>query len=196
MLAITHRQYSSCAAMVVSMILYKLGYRQINYYLMLIIMVMVSRYGALFPDLDHDWEKVKEKTLPNWIINKIIHLTGGRHRSWQTHSLDIALLATALSILVPYTLYERNIINLADKEIITMMGLAFCVGWLSHLVSDALTPGGIKLIFFLNRKISLVPRKFLWISFSTGSEWEDFNFKVTRIASMLLGVISVIYPIL
>lgn len=196
MLAITHRQYSSCAAMVVSMILYKLGYRQINYYLMLIIMVMVSRYGALFPDLDHDWEKVKEKTLPNWIINKIIHLTGGRHRSWQTHSLDIALLATALSILVPYTLYERNIINLADKEIITMMGLAFCVGWLSHLVSDALTPGGIKLIFFLNTKISLVPRKFLWISFSTGSEWEDFNFKVTRIASMLLGVISVIYPIL
>lgn len=196
MLAITHRQYSSCAAMVVSMILYKLGYRQINYYLMLIIMVMVSRYGALFPDLDHDWEKVKEKTLPNWIINKIIHLTGGRHRSWQTHSLDIALLATALSILVPYTLYERNIINLVDKEIITMMGLAFCVGWLSHLVSDALTPGGIKLIFFLNRKISLVPRKFLWISFSTGSEWEDFNFKVTRIASMLLGVISVIYPIL
>lgn len=196
MLAITHRQYSSCAAIVVSMILYKLGYRQINYYLMLIIMVMVSRYGALFPDLDHDWEKVKEKTLPNWIINKIIHLTGGRHRSWQTHSLDIALLATALSILVPYTLYERNIINLVDKEIITMMGLAFCVGWLSHLVSDALTPGGIKLIFFLNRKISLVPRKFLWISFSTGSEWEDFNFKVTRIASMLLGVISVIYPIL
>lgn len=196
MLAITHRQYSSCAAIVVSMILYKLGYRQINYYLMLIIMVMVSRYGALFPDLDHDWEKVKEKTLPNWIINKIIHLTGGRHRSWQTHSLDIALLATALSILVPYTLYERNIINLEDKEIITMMGLAFCVGWLSHLVSDALTPGGIRLIFFLNTKISLVPRKFLWISFSTGSEWEDFNFKVTRIASMLLGVISIIYPIL
>jgi membrane-bound metal-dependent hydrolase YbcI (DUF457 family) len=163
---------------------------------MLIIMAMVSRYGALFPDLDHDWDKVKEKTLPNWAINKIIHLTGGRHRSWQTHSLDIALVATALSILVPYTLYEQRIIDLVDKEIITIMALAFCVGWLSHLVSDALTPGGIKLIFFLNTKISLVPRKFLWINFGTGSEWEDFNFKVTRIASMLLGVISVVYPIL
>ena len=85
----THRQYAICFAFLTSMLVYKYSLSEINYYLALPIILMASKYGALFPDLDHIWQNVKEKTVPNWIINKLIHITGGKHRSWQTHSIDI-----------------------------------------------------------------------------------------------------------
>ena len=83
---------------------------EINYYLTIPVLLATAKYGALFPDVDHTWQNVKEKTVPNWIINKLIHLTGGKHRSWQTHSIDIVAMFTLLVWLVPNLLYQNDMI--------------------------------------------------------------------------------------
>ena len=101
MTAPTHRQYSICFALIANMLLYIYGITEINYYLALPIMLMASRSGALFPDVDHNWQNVKDKTVVNWFINKLIHITGGKHRSWQTHSIDIVVIFCFLSYILP-----------------------------------------------------------------------------------------------
>ena len=111
---------------------------------------MASKAGAIFPDLDHDWHNIGVKTVPNWIINKIIHITGGKHRSWQTHSIDICAWFTVLAINLPIIMYNKQMISEVNKEMLSILMIGFASGWISHLYADMLTGEGVRLIFFIN----------------------------------------------
>lgn len=192
----THKQYSVCFACITMMLFYKLGITEINYYLALIIVMMTSKVGALFPDLDHDWSNIGNKTVPNKIINTLIHITGGKHRSWQTHSIDICTLFTLIAYFLPRYLCNKGILSVVNKEVLSILMLGFASGWVSHLFSDMLTSAGVRVICFINKKVKLVPKKIGNLKFNTGHEWEAFNYKVIKVLNIFLGIICIIYPLL
>jgi membrane-bound metal-dependent hydrolase YbcI (DUF457 family) len=192
----THKQYSVTFAFLANILLFYYGITEINYYLALPIMLLTSKYGALFPDVDHAWQNVKDKTVPNWIINKIIHLTGGKHRSWQTHSIDICALFTVAAFFVPKILFKYDKISLVNMEVMSIILIGFASGWVSHIFSDMLTSAGVRLICFLKVKIALVPKHIGKLRFNTGNEWEAFCFKSTRIINIVLGIFAIIYPLI
>lgn len=190
----THRQYSIGFAYIALVIIYSFGLTEINYYLALPIMLVVSRAGAAFPDIDHNWQSVADKTTLNRIVNFIIHITGGRHRSWQTHSIDICVYYTVASVLVPKLLLDNGWIDKINYQVLLILLLGFAAGWISHLFSDMLTSEGVRLICFLKFKIKLVPKKIGKLRFNTGNEWEAFNYKVVKILNILLAIGCLVYP--
>ncbi len=191
----THRQFAVFWAYAAAILIYIQGLSDINYYLALIIILPLAKLGAEFPDYDHIWANVKNKTPGTWVINKLIHLTGGKHRSWQTHSIDIAAVATVISFILPNKLLEIDKISNINKEILAIVLVGFASGWLSHLFSDMLTSGRVRLICFLNIQIGLVPKKLFGLRFNTGNEWEEFVFKVTRGLNVLAGLTTLVFPI-
>lgn len=192
----THEQYSVCFAFITMMLFYKYGITQLNYYIALVILLEAAKAGALFPDVDHTWQNIAEKTIPNKIINVLIHITGGTHRSWQTHSWDICIIFTAVAYLLPKYLYYVDKISIVNSEVLGILMLGFASGWISHLLSDMLTSAGVKLICFINFKVKFVPRRLFGITFNTGHEWEAFNFKVMKILNIFLGIGCLIYPLI
>lgn len=191
----THKQYSVCFAFITMMLFYKYGVTQINYYIALIIILKAAESGALFPDVDHSWQNVSEKTVPNKIINTLIHITGGSHRSWQTHSWDIGIIFTAIAYFLPKYLYYVGKLSVVNYEIISLLLLGFASGWISHLFSDMLTSAGVKVICFVDFKVKFVPRKLFGLRFNTGHGWEEFNFKVMKVLNVFLAVICIVYPL-
>ena len=191
----THKQYSVCFAFITMMLFYKYGVTQINYYIALIIILKAAESGALFPDVDHSWQNVSEKTVPNKIINTLIHITGGSHRSWQTHSWDICVIFTAIAYFLPKYLYYVGKISVVNEEIVSLLLLGFASGWISHLFSDMLTSAGVKVICFVDFKVKLVPRRLFGLRFNTGHGWEEFNFKVMKVLNVFLAVICMVYPL-
>lgn len=196
MTAPTHKQFSITWAALGALLLYLMEMTEINFYLSLLIMIQMGKAGALFPDLDHNWHSVKEKNVLTWVVNKLLSITGAKHRSWQTHSLDIAILLTILSIRLPINLYETGVLSNANKEVLGVILLGFMVGWLSHLFSDMLTPGGVRILFFYKKTLEFVPKKLLGFSFSTGSLWEDMVFRVAQIVNVGVLIICVSFPLL
>ena len=193
----THKEYSVSFAFIVAMLMYSYGLTQINYYLALPVLILISKYGGVFPDIDHTWQNVKDKTVPNLIINKLIHLTGGKHRSWQTHSIDIMLMILAASIYLPSKLLDMQFISVINKEMMSIITLGFCAGWASHLLADMMTSAGVRL-FCWNKKIiiRLVPKRIGKLHFNTGHEWEEFIYSVVRKINITLGLVCVVFPLI
>ena len=196
MTAPTHKQYAVSFACITAMLLYAKDITEINYYISLPILLMTSKSGALFPDVDHSWQNVKEKTVINKIINTIIHITKGKHRSWQTHSIDIMLWFTSLSYILPQYLYKTNKISLVNKEVLLLLLLGFSSGWISHLFSDMLTHAGVRLLFFIPKKVAVVPKSIGGLKFNTGNVWEAFCYKQTKIVNVFLGIVGLLYPLI
>lgn len=192
----THKQYSVSFAFITSMLLYKYSMTTINYFLAVAIILMSSKYGALFPDLDHSWRNVKEKTVPNWIINKLIHATGGKHRSWQTHSIDIVIIVTTVCYMAPNIMLSRGLIDVINKEVLNIILLGFCSGWISHIIADMSTSAGVRLFCWNKKIIKFVPNHIGKLKFNTGNEWEDFVCKCVRVINIFLGLACIIYPFL
>lgn len=174
--------------------MYKNNITVVNYYLSLLILLLISKQGALFPDVDHIWKNVKEKTTVNWIINKLIHITGGKHRSWQTHSIDIWAIFGFITCFLPNYLYNKGVIDIVNKEVLSLVLIGFISGWGSHLFSDMLTPEGVRLVCWNNFKLKFVPRAVGRLKFNTGGSWEEFNYKTMRIINIIIGVISILLP--
>ena len=158
-------------------------------------MLMAAKAGALFPDVDHNWSNVRDKTVINKIINTLIHITGGRHRSWQTHSLDICAVYSIASWFVPSILYSKGIISDMNREILLLLLTGFASGWISHMVADMLTSEGVSLVFWNKFNVKLVPKKIGPLRFNTGHEWEAFNYKLMKISGLVLGTICIVYPL-
>lgn len=201
MTAPTHKQYSVTFVLLTAILMYSNGIFtknfnsiQPNYYLALLMMLPIAKIGAKFPDVDHEWEFVKDKTVVNRVINLLIHMTGGKHRSWQTHSIDIVVWCTLALCYIPDILIERHIVSVVNGKLIYLIALAFMSGWISHIFSDMLNGVGVRVFFFLDFKVAFVPRKFLWIHFNTGEAWEEFNFFIIRIINIALGIIAIAYP--
>lgn len=191
MTAATHRRFSVCFALIGAMFI---EFSSVNYYLSLIILLAFSRTGGLFPDVDHQWSKVKEKTVFNWIVNKFIHLTKGHHRSWQTHSWDIVIVFVAISFMLPTWLLNEGIINAIDKEILTLVLCGFSLGWLSHLFSDMLNHVGVRIVCWSNKKVKFVPKQLFGMKFTTGDDWEIFVNKFQKYLNFVIGIMVLIYP--
>lgn len=192
----THRAFAVGWILVGNMLLHYHGVMQVNYYLSMIIMLQTGKYGALFPDVDHNWKNVKEKTAPNYIINRIIKMSGGRHRSWQTHSLDAAVIVMILAYELPASLCESGRIGGINAEVMSMVFMGFGLGWLSHMASDMLTSEGVRILFWRNYKIALVPKSLFGLRFNTGHEWEQFVYRLTKYINIVLGGIAVAIPLL
>lgn len=192
----THREFAITWAAIAAIGVYVAGISELHFYLALIIMIQTGKAGALFPDLDHYWKNVKNKNVLTWVINKVIHLTGGKHRSWQTHSIDIAIVLTIVAMVLPGQLYAKGLISVFNMEVLKVMCIGFMVGWDSHVFSDMLTPGGVRLFCFKDYKISIVPRRFLGISFVTGSGWEELVYRVSKINNVVLIAICLIFPLI
>lgn len=192
----THRQYSICFAYITTIILFRLGISNINYYLGLPIVLLTAKSGALFPDLDHTWANVHDKTMLNKIINVLIHITGGKHRSWQTHSLDICAMCAFLSVWLPIKLYDIGKISIINKEVLFLVLVGFMSGWVSHMFSDMLTSGGVRIFCWWKFKLKLVPRQLFGLKFNTGNEWEKFNYLTMKKINCILGIICITYPII
>lgn len=191
----THKQYSVSLAYLTVILIYMLDMTQINYYLALMIVLMTSKLGALFPDLDHDWSNIGNKTVTTKVINTLIHVTGGKHRSWQTHSIDICAVFTVGAYLLPRYLYSKSILSEIDKEVLSILMIGFASGWISHMFSDMLTSAGVRVVFFINKKVRLVPKKIGSLKFNTGHEWEAFNYKFIKLLNILLGIVCITYPL-
>lgn len=189
----THKEFSIVWACLAAIIIYTHGLSEINFYLALIVMIPLSSAGALFPDLDHSWENIKVKNSITWIINKILKITGAKHRSWQTHSLDIALVFCILSIQIPLLLQGNDIIDSFNREILSIIWFGFGIGWLSHLFSDMLTSGGVRLLCFYNKTYEFVPKKIFKFKFNTGGDWEEFvHNQIKKVnAIIILGCLAV-----
>lgn len=197
----THREYSVTFVCIAAMIMYscsmftlKFNINQPNYYLALLMMLPISKLGAKFPDVDHEWEYVKDKTVVNRILNTLIHITGGQHRSWQTHSIDIVLILTLAAIILPDKLIEYGVVSAVNGKLIYLIVIAFMSGWVSHIFSDMLNGVGVRLICVKRWRVAFVPRKFLWFRFKTGEHWEQFNYFVIRKINIVLGILAVAYP--
>lgn len=190
----THRAFMVWWVLLTNILIYKVLEPEVNYYLALIVMLQFGKVGALFPDIDHSWRNVKEKTIPNWIINKLIHMTNGKHRSWQTHSIDIVIIANILSFRLPTYLYNTGLLDSINANILSIILLGFSTGWVSHIISDMLTSDGVRIFCFNKKKIALVPKELLGIRFNTGNSWEEFVFKVTRIMNIIVGIYAIINP--
>ena len=185
----THKQYSIAFAYITLMLLYTYKVFEFNYYLCFPVVILVSQWGAKFPDLDHEFKIIKDKNVLTWVINKLIHLTGGKHRSWQTHSWDICIIYTVLS-----TYLANKFLDNASLTLALLINSGFVSGWISHLFSDTLNGVGVRLLCWLNKKVHFVPRKIGKFKFNTGGEWEDFNYFIMRRADVVLGLVAVIYP--
>lgn len=192
----THRQYSISFAFIAAMVMYHTKISNINYYLSLPIILQIAKYGGVFPDIDHHWMNVKDKTVPNKIINTIIRLTGGKHRSWQTHSIDIVVVFMLIAYFLPQRIYEVGRITEINKEVLSIIMISFGSGWLSHIVADMMTSGGVRLTCFSKFKVRLVPRNIGKLRFNTGNEWEEFVYRCTRVVNMGLGTACLVYPLI
>jgi hypothetical protein len=197
----THRQYSVTFVCIAAMILYSkrifttsFAVNQPNYYLAVLMMLPIAKIGARFPDVDHDWEYVKDKTVVNKVINMLIHATGGKHRSWQTHSIDITAWLTIAAFTLPDTLIYNMVMSSVNGKLVYLIAVAFMSGWVSHIFSDMLNGVGVRIFFWNGRRAAFVPKKFLGIHFNTGEQWEAFNFSVIRKINILLGLLTISYP--
>lgn len=185
----THKQFGIAFAYITLMILYQFKLFEINYYLCFPIVLLINQWGAKFPDLDHEFCNVKDKNVLTWTINKIIHLTGGKHRSWQTHSWDVMVVYAVASTYVGYKIF-----NSLNFGLFALINLAFVSGWTSHLWSDSLTSAGTKIFCWAKLKLVFVPKKIGKFRFNTGGEWEDFNYKLMRKFDVVLGLVALVFP--
>jgi len=193
---VTHKQYSICFAYIAAIMMLDTGANRVNYYLSLPILLMAAEFGGKFPDLDHSWNNIADKTVVNRLINILIHVTKGSHRSWQTHSWDICIAFTSIALILPDKLYEHWIIKVVDMEIMSLMLVGFACGWVSHLFSDMLTPEGVRIFCWLKFKLKFVPKRIWRLKFNTGTDWEWFNHTVMRYANIALSILCIAYPIL
>lgn len=187
----THKQFGILFSLIALMVLYRFNEFRINYYIAMVLILPASNFGARIPDYDHNWGSVRDKTILAWIINKAIHMTGGRHRSWQTHSWDIALVFLAMAVAIPTKWYDAGGLGAYGRDIMMLILVGIASGWISHLVSDMLTWAGVRVSCISNKKIRLVPKRFLGIQFKTGEEWESFVFTVTKVINVAIAAAAI-----
>lgn len=210
----THKEFSVTAALLTSIGLYSTGLiseiaatsnatlanpdinNLICYYALIPTMTTIAAKGALFPDIDHEWKNVKEKTMPNRILNGLIHFTGGKHRSWQTHSIDLVIIFSLLAWFVPRYLYLNQVITFTVSALLQVISYAFMSGWVSHIFSDMLNGVGVRITCLSKKKVALVPRHIGKLKFNTGNEWEGFVYKLVHTVNIPLGIFTLLFPAL
>ena len=164
----------------------------LNFYIIMAVCAEFCKEGTLFPDLDHAWVNLKEKTVVTKLVNILIHITGGKHRSRQTHSLDICVISTAVYMFIVI----RFLNGTFTYALWLIAGIGFFSGWITHLIADMLTSDGVYILFWQKKRVAFVPKVFLWFRFNTGGAWEDFVFKVATGLEWIFCTLACLYPII
>lgn len=197
----THKVFSSFFVLIGCMLLYYYTNPVINYYVYLMLGLGVAAKGALFCDIDHNWGSVKDKTAINKVLNFLIRVTGGKHRSRHTHSIDLHILFGILFYIVPKEMLSLGYIDIVNYNVINLVLYSFWLGIGSHLFSDMLSSDGVYLSCFLNIKLKFVPKVVFKgtryeFKFNTGDVWEECVYTMIKILNRLVGIIAIIFPIL
>jgi inner membrane protein len=109
--------------------------------------VGVAILGALAPDVDAGESTIKGELGAAGVMAGVgLHALGVKHRGL-THSGLMTLLVTLASWLI------GGQVGYAD------VGLAFGLGYFSHVMSDALTMSGVPLFWPSSRRFYLLPRR-------------------------------------
>lgn len=190
-----------------------------------LIMYKAGEYGGQFNDIDHHADAIPFHDPVSRILNHVLHIpnyiqkTGlfkrvvrtnslfdrlfnalcVKHRSWQTHGLEVLLLLLWFT----HGLMTRSVNSLSDNVLLLML-LGFNFGVISHFILDTLTSDGIVIVTFHFLKV-IFPKTFYWLPhkfkfvpktkrgyFATGSTWENIIREILRVVSYWL----VIYIIL
>lgn len=168
------------------------GLTELNKYSSILISLPFAIYGAKFPDYDIAWDKIADKNLIKFLVNKFITLTGGKHRSRHTHSFDVVLFMLVLGVGLNKLLYSKRVITFLDSSIINVTVISFVIGWLSHLLCDMLNPSGVYLSCFTTKiRLRVVPKKILWFNTGTGDTWESIVYRISAILNVVLGLIII-----
>jgi len=154
-----------------------------------IVALLANQLGGFVPDIDHHTSLFWEQIPAGSLIGKIIRPLLGKHRML-THSLLGLFL---ISLGAKYLLGFLKTFLLVD---ISVVGWAFVLGMLSHLIMDSLTKDGVPWLFplpvrfgfppfeilrfttdKLGEKLIVVPGLMLlncWLIFSNYSKFIDF----------------------
>lgn len=185
MLGKTHHAGGTFAALLAFEVMRNKGWMipECNEFVQLLIMYPFASFGSIFPDLDHGPDTIPSKDPVAMGINKILRLTGSKHRSWQTHSILVTggfcLLLFALVFLGNTYIGLDNSIDWACLRLAT---IGFICGVVSHLVLDAFTTAGIHI--WPGLKLRFVPKT---SAFATGGTWEKIVFY-----TLILGIILLV----
>lgn len=203
----THATFATGFAVAGAPMIHMMGYSQINYWLTIPILAIVGKEFAKLCDADHgSWNSVPDHTPFYWVFNKLILLTGGKHRSLQTHSLDLCAIFLAISVGVSMGIDKLKWLPQIDAQVISLFGIGGGLGWLSHLIADMLTPEGVWLVAVRGKKksnrIALVPRKgqvnlpfIRKMSFATGGAWEEFVRRVMFVIDLAVMAMVIWYGV-
>ena len=170
----THHAGGTAAALVAFQIMRTKGWLlpDCNEFIQLLMMYPFVSFGSIFSDLDHGPESIPSKDPVAIGINKLLRLSGSKHRSWQTHSLLVTGTFCALLLALVYlgNVYFDTL-GALDWILLRLAVIGFDVGVMSHLILDFITPSGIHI--WPGFKIRLVPKKKF---FATGGTWEKIVF--------------------
>jgi len=184
MLGKTHHAGGTAAALIAFEVMRAKGWLlpDCNEFIQLLMMYPFVSFGSVFSDLDQGPDSIPSKDPIAIAINKVLRITGAKHRSWQTHSL---LVTGGICALLFALIYLGNFyftsLGAIDWILLRLAIIGFIVGVASHLVLDFLTPQGIHI--WPGFKLRLVPKsKF----FATGETWEKIVFVILIIVIILL----------
>lgn len=149
---LTHITFSLLLLLISANIANKLGL------VILPIFIITGMIASLIPDIDHTSSYLGKKIKPlAWILK-----TAFKHRGF-THSIPFALI---IAILI--------------AQLSIQAALGFFIGYLSHLLIDGLTPGGVRILWPLKFKIKGSIK-----TFSIGDYTLTFLFTALNIALFL-----------
>ena len=122
----------------------------------LVVSLATNFIGGLYPDLDNASSSLWKKIRGGSILGKLISPLMGGHRMISHSLLGVGITAFFLHKF----LFAINHILIVDMNIVWQ---TFMIGYLSHLITDAITKEGIPLFFPLPINIGIPPLKALRI---------------------------------
>lgn len=184
MLGKTHHAGGTAAALIAFEVMRAKGWLlpDCNEFVQLLMMYPFVSFGSIFSDLDHGPDSIPSKDPVAIAINKVLRLTGAKHRSWQTHSLLVTggFCGLLFALVFLGNVYFNNL-GAVDWMLLRLAVIGFIVGVVSHLVLDFLTPQGIHIC--PGFKLRAVPKKAF---FATGGKWEKIVFVLLVILIVVL----------
>lgn len=191
MLGKTHHAGGTAAALLAFEVMRLKGWliSDCNEFVQLLIMYPFASFGSIFSDLDHGPDSIPSKDPVAVMVNKLLRLTGAKHRSWQTHSI---LVTGGFCFFIFSLVYAGNKLFGGSASIewafLRLSVIGFIVGVASHLFLDAFTTAGIHI--WPGFKMRFVPRRSF---FATGGAWEKIWFwLLILIICVLIGKVFVL----
>jgi inner membrane protein len=145
------------------------------------VLAAAAALGALMPDLDASESKIKHLKIPNtqikpFMLPALIVSRSDQHRGLM-HSL--AGLGMMPLFVLPMSFYTG-----------WAVGMAFLLGYASHLVADSATKSGIRLLYPRTQRFHLLPMR--W-RITTGSFAEETLFVPLALCCVVLLLRSLLW---